>query len=728
MSTTFAESETPTGEIQAVKDQAASITAQPEQAYVTTGATPTSESVAIVEKATAQTEATAAATGANARTVANADTGTNTKTAASAKSETEVNGGADADTAVLMALADDGTITRVASAAESTHVVVPVDAPPDEVRVAPRKSRRRILADLLTYLAYALVALWVTSKLWPIGGHPVSAVDANDQAFFEWMLSHGAHVLTHGDSPLFTDRLNVPVGVNLMANTSILALSIPLAPITLLFGPAVSYALLIMLGLASTAGAWYYVLSRHIVASRSAAVIGGAIAGLGPGIVSHANGHPNIVAQFLVPFIAWRAVKLREPGRAMRNGVALGLLIAVQVFINEEMLFIVALAMGITLVAYTLMRWRTAKAHLRPFLAGAGVTALFAGMLVAYPLWRQFFGPGAYRGLNPAVQALGADLAAFPAFGSRTFIGEFTNNLHLASSQAEQNAFFGWPLLITFVVALFWLRRNALARALGVAAVLLSILSLGSKIIVDGRHTRITGPWSLLNDLPIFDSVVPTRLSLFVLPIIAVVIAMAHDRVLSIKTKPEYAARARQSRLAWCVLVGVSLLAALPTPVQTVPQAPMPTFFTQGMWKTYVAPDETVVPVPLPQAGNVTSMFWAADANLAMRLPAGYFLGPDPANDNVAIFGAPDRHTTALLNDVVATNDRARLKSADRKAAIADLKYWHAAVVIQLPSGPSEHAVRQTISDLLGFKPKFVGGVWVWDVRRLVSQRPALSG
>jgi hypothetical protein len=49
-------------------------------------------------------------------------------------------------------------------------------------------------------------------------------------------------------------------------------------------------------------------------------------------------------------------------------------------------------------------------------------------------------------------------------------------------------------------------------------------------------------------------------------------------------------------------------------------------------------------------------------------------------------------------------------------------------VVIQLPDSPAEHAVRQTITDLLGFKPKFSGGVWVWDVRHLVTEQRAVSG
>lgn len=605
-----------------------------------------------------------------------------------------------------------------------------LDVPrPGEVETeVPAPRRRRWRTDLLVYAAFIALAAWVTNGLWPGAGHRVSAVDANDQAFFEWMLSHGARVVTHFDSPLFTDRMNVPTGINLMANTSILALSIPMTPVTLWFGPAVSFAMLITLGLAATAGSWYYVLSRHLVRSRSAALIGGAIAGFGPGIVAHANGHPNIVAQFLVPFIAWRTLRLREPGRILRNGLVLGLLIAVQVFINEEVLFIVALSLGLFIGAYAAIRRGAIKADIGPFLAGLGIAVAVASTLLAYPLWQQFFGPASYRGLNPDLQAYGADLASFTAFGTRTVIGKFTNNIHLAPNPAEQNAFLGWPLLITLGVAGYWLRRNVAAIALGITALVLAALSLGKTITINGEHTTVKGPWSLLSSLPIFDSVVPTRLSLFVLPAVAVIVALAHDHVTVSYGQDRLAKTAIRPKLAWGALLGVALATVIPTPVQTIRLAATPTFFTNGTWRRYVSPDQTVVPVPLPQQDNVAGLFWAASTDLAVQLPRGYFLGPDPSHDDQAIFGAPARQTTILLAKVIEKNRPAVIHAADRRAAIADLRYWHAGVVVQVPSGPAQHAVRETITDLLGFKPKWSGGVWVWDVRRLVNGTPTVLG
>jgi hypothetical protein len=60
------------------------------------------------------------------------------------------------------------------------------------------------------------------------------------------------------------------------------------------------------------------------------------------------------------------------------------------------------------------------------------------------------------------------------------------------------------------------------------------------------------------------------------------------------------------------------------------------------------------------------------------------------------------------------------VSAADRSAALADLRYWRAAVVVLAP-GADEQQLWRTTSALIGFQPKFVGGVWLWDVRQLVG-------
>jgi hypothetical protein len=577
--------------------------------------------------------------------------------------------------------------------------------------------RRRVRADLLLYALFVACALVLTRGYWL--GNQVSRVDISDQAFFEYMLSHGAYVVTHLANPFYTTQLNAPVGVNLMSNTSILALTIPLAPVTLLFGPTVSFALLMTLSLAGTAAAWHFVLSRHVVESRSAAIIGAFIAGFGPGMVSHATGHPNIVAQFLLPFIALRTVKLIEPGRTTRNGILLGLLITAQVFINEEILFIAAIAMVAFVIAYAVLRWPDAKADLRPFATGLGVAAGVAFVLLAYPLWWQFFGPNTYHGLDPGVRGFSTDVAAFPALATQTVFGGLNDDARLSQSLAEQNTFLGWPLVIAAAISVYWLRHRVLARALAISALVLGVLSLGPVIKIDGHVTGIPGPWRLVADVPVFDSAVPTRFSLLILPIVAVLVAMAHDRLMD--RAPVTGAGFQRQRLVWCLLLIMAAVTVLPTPIPTQTLPPTPAFISSGLWRQYVPAGDTVLPVPVPGPGVVDSMFWAARTNLGFEMPRGYFLGPDPTHGNVAFFGAPARPTATLLSEVYGSQVQAVVHPGNRADAVVDLRYWHTAVILLPPGTRGEEALHATISDLVGSKPKFIGGMWVWDVRGLLS-------
>src|SRR5690606_21545554 len=146
--------------------------------------------------------------------------------------------------------------------------------------------------------------------------------------------------------PLYSASLNAPEGVNLMANTSVLGLGFPLAPVTLLFGSRVAFLAAVVVCLAGTAAAWYLLLSRRIVRSRGAAALGGLLCGFAPGMISQATGHLHVIAQFLVPPILALVFDPR-PDRVVRRGVLLGLLVTYQAFLGEEVLAFLALACAV---------------------------------------------------------------------------------------------------------------------------------------------------------------------------------------------------------------------------------------------------------------------------------------------------------------------------------------------------------------------------------------------
>ncbi len=572
---------------------------------------------------------------------------------------------------------------------------------------------RRLDAAIIA--CYLLGAIYVTARLWDNLRHRVQSDNVQDQIFFEWVLARAARVVTHFENPFFTMSLNYPAGVNMIANTSVLAIGIPLAPVTLLFGSHVTYAVALVLGLAGTATTWYWVLSRHIVTNRVAAIVGGAFCGFAPAMVSHANGHPNIVSQFLVPLIIWRVIALREPGRVIRNGVILGLLITYQVFLNEEILLFTALALGVFFAAYAAQRWREVAPILRRFLGGLGVAGGLVAALVAYPLYIQFFGPQHYKGMEHWFQ-LSTDLSTFTAFPRRS-IALYSGVSPGSAHPAEENTFLGWPLMALVVIMIVWQWRDATVRCIAIVGAVFAALSLGSVIVFRGTRTGIPGPWALLDDLPIFESVVPIRIGLVLVPTVGLLLALGVDRFLTETREP--APNRDVARLAGLLVLAVALVPLTPVPLLAKHRDAAPTFITAGGWREYVTGGRTLVPVPLPTYPEPTGMWWSSQTGVAFPIPRGYFLGPQSGESgDIGDLAPPPRRTSTLLSIVERTGRPARVTDVDRRVAREDLRYWNAGVVVLDVNHLRAAALRVTLENLLGPGTRR-DGVWLWDASRI---------
>ncbi|MFE9956684.1 hypothetical protein [Micromonospora sp. NPDC005299] len=590
----------------------------------------------------------------------------------------------------------------------------------------PRRPRRRpARADVLAIGAYAVLGVVVCLNYWGDVEHRVSSHLPTDHSWFEWLFAHGAYSVRHLENPLFTARQNAPDGVNMMANTSLLGVTLPLAPLTLLLGPQVMYALYLGAALSATAATSYWVLSRHLVRSRGAAFVGGAFLGFAPGIVHHANGQPNFVSNFLLPLIVARVLRLGEPGRWRRNGIALGLLVAYQVFINEEMLLLTALACLVVVAAWVVQRPRAARERAGAFLAAAGVGGGLALLLTAYPIWFQFNGPQSYRGLQGGVfHNWGEDLMAFVTFARDTVAGN--EAVEQTIGLTEQNTWFGWPLVLVALAALVLLVRRSLpARILAVLVVLFSVAAIGPKVRFDGVETTVDGPWAYVpDDLPLVEMMMPTRLSLVVAAAVGVLLALAWDALSGRGRPPVPAQRTGSpapapSRRRWLRLVGyaaivAALLPLLPRPLPAQQIDPPPRFITAGGWRPYVPDGRTLVPVPIPSnVHGLPTLRWSALTEQAFPIPGGYFIGPNEVGEGV--FGAPNRPTSTLIYATMDADRVPPLTEENRRQALDDLRFWKASVVV-LGANPREAVLRELMTQLLG-QPQRVDDVWLWDVR-----------
>ncbi|MGC4809277.1 hypothetical protein ACLQ29_01940 [Micromonospora sp. DT228] len=597
-----------------------------------------------------------------------------------------------------------------------------VDRRPRVTRL--REAVRRHRADLLVALVWVALAGWLTHGMWPDPAGRTLALNPEDQTLYEWFLAVDARALL-GDFDLRTDRLNAPDGVNLMANTTVIALGVVFAPVTLLLGAPVSFALLAAANLAGTAVAWYLLFHRTLRARRLAAALGGGLCGFGPGMVSQTNSHLHMTAQWLVPVIVWLVVRLlraADPGpatpdetgrvrpggpdrrRMITSAAGLAGAVGAQVFIGEEVLFLAAVTLLVMAITYAVADRDLARRALPGFARGLAIAAGLSLLVLGYPLWFQFAGPqGVADGMfTPAY--FSADLGSWWAVSPLSVAGS-AEAARLTTGPAEYNTFLGWPLLLVTVACAIWVGRRRLVFACVVAGLVMGTLSLGPEVVLGGTRTALPGPYALIGGLPVVDGALPMRFALALLPIVATLLVLAVDRALR--------GTGRARRLV-PLAVGAALLPIFPTPLPTIARPAVPEFITGGHWRECVPPGGVLVPVPLPTPKEPGPMRWATAADAAFSLPEGFFIGPYGRRGTAAM-GTFKQPTSALLADVARRGGQPAIGDEQRQQAAWDADFWGASCVVLADDAPHVESLRTTLEQLYGPATR-VADAWTWRV------------
>ncbi|WP_157534887.1 glycosyl transferase [Nocardia inohanensis] len=578
---------------------------------------------------------------------------------------------------------------------------------------------RSARADLIVAGGYLSLAVFVLAGLWR---HPRSGylIDSDqDQTLYEWYFAITAHKVTHLESLFSTSLQNYPDGVNLIANTLMYGVGVPLTPVTLLFGPSVTFLIALTLGLSGTAFAWYLVFSRELVESRIAAALGGLFCGFAPAMISHANGHPNFIVLGLLPFIAMRVIKIArraegdaqpDPAAQRRDAIVLGLLVAMQLMLGEEPLLIFALAFAVFALAYLRSRdaiRRTVRAVARPVLLAAVITLA----LTAIPLWYQFLGPQSYE--FGGIGRVGNDLLAPFQFAPQSAGSGLSFGPDVSINPTENNSYFGWPLLLLIAATVFLLWRERIVRAALITGMAFAALSLGIVLSAGGNITMVPMPWLAFAWIHPLNGIIETRFSMVAIPAIAIVLTLGAQRAID----HWRGSTAKWQPVAWFAALACALLPIAPTGLPVVERTPTPAFFADGTVRQYVS-EGSVVIVPPSTAVEADALRWQLDADFGFPLVGGYFVGPT-GTDKTARYGPVDRPTGNLLALVRTFGTAPEIDGTRRDQARADLRYWRADVLVLPPTVNSE-LLRRTVDDLLGVPGQPVDGVWVWDVRALV--------
>jgi hypothetical protein len=590
-------------------------------------------------------------------------------------------------------------------------------APPDTLRgrIATRVSDGRAgLQALLLYLIGAFIVTWdawaAPTTRW-IGG-------CCDPEQTIWFVRWVPYAIGHGVDPLVTHQLNAPDGVNLMWNTAILPWSLIATPITLLVGPIFAYNVLMLGAIVASALAARLVVARYVGGSL-APLVGGAVYGFSPYVISHASLHLDLAMAWLPPLVllVFDDILVRRTPSPRRLGVILGLLGLLQLLTTEEILATTAVCGVIVLAVLAVQRRSQIRAVLPRLATTLAYAALALGILGAWPLTVQFLGPGRITEGLIDLREFSTDLlnlvvpTRFQLFAppeATRISSEFSVLFH------EADAYLGLPLIVVLSVIVVLGRHDVRVRTAAAGGLAMLVLSMGGHLVVGGTSTGIPLPWLLASGFPLLENVVASRFIVFTWLAVAILVAFGIERAL------RGPIRQAAPRLA---VLGLALLVVLPAPLRSTTNA-VPAFFSRWAQEG-MRSDATILFAPFFRNGaGADPMLWAAIAGDEPRMVEAYAYVPRP--DGRAGYGPNPTQLFSIMGSIQdAPSDLAIVaRAAVRDQVAADIRAKGITDVIVGPMVRTR-AMIAFFTDLFGRPPEAVDGVWIWRAVDVQGVTPA---
>jgi hypothetical protein len=582
---------------------------------------------------------------------------------------------------------------------------------------APERARRRrpwltLAAAGLVYLALGFV-LWVHA--WADGATTHTLCGCGDPALFLWFWQWPATAVAHGHNPFFSTALFHPMGVNLLAQTSVMGESVPLIPVTWIWGPVASLNVAATLTPALTAFSAFVVLRRW-APWTPAAFLGGLLYGFSPFLItSLAYAHMMTAALMLLPLVlaVLDEILLRQRHGAVASGALLGLLLFAQFFLSSELLailVIVVLTGVVVLVAAALIsRSDVLRRHTPHAAAALGVGVAVAAVLLAWPVWFALQGPGHLSGLIwPNIGIIGGYVPS--NFVSPDYVQGANVYLLLggyAGAQLGSSAYLGWGLLVVLAggLAAFW--RDRRLWFFGFVLAFCAFCALGER---RGQWWEVARVFA---HIPVLENVIQQRFMAFGFLAAAVMLAIVLDRVHH--WAPDWrglAGAAAAAIVAFAPIVG-TFAPRLPFAMEAV---------ILPRWYTQVAPnlpaDRVLLSYPAPFSGIQVSMAWQAVNRMHYSQAGGGGPQGTPARAGAAAPGFRILAKLAFGVDVVPPSGTPAELAAVRHA----LRVWQVTTVV-IATNPAAPGLQQGhdptyaasfMTAVLGRLPVTQAGAWVW--------------
>jgi hypothetical protein len=545
--------------------------------------------------------------------------------------------------------------------------------------------------------------------------HMAGSRDSMDSVEQIWWLAWVAHAFPHVRQLFLAQGQNYPYGQNFGVQGSMLALGVLLLPITKVFGPIVTWNVLVRLTVAASATSMCFVLRRW-TSWWPAAFLGGLIYAY-CGYFTALSLYPFLAFVPLPPliFLLLHEILIRQSWRPAVSGALLGLVCVVQFFVSTEVLAL-SIVTGAIAAAILVVVWRRSVVAHWHYAAHALAWAVgVACILLAYPLWFTFAGPQHLIGA-PHTVAYWADLLP------TDLLSLFNQGGPLATPSLYfgRVLFLGWPLVVSLgCFAVFFRKRREILFA-GVMALICFVLSLGPSLWVDGRHTAIPLPAIIFDHLPVLDGLQMARFAVMTAMFAAGMFAIGIEELWRrLRESGAVAGLTSPWRAASCVVIVCALILAtvvipmMPRQTRLAQSTNVPTFFTSraedsipagSVVLAYPYPDlvsSGVWLVPVPRL-----LLYQAVGGMRFQLIGGYGYFPSPTGKGGTINPSElEPPSVQALFDVALANPPLQRQILSRRDLTNDLRsflrrYKVQTVLVVPPPATYEIGGRQYRGDL----------------------------
>ncbi len=428
-----------------------------------------------------------------------------------------------------------------------------------------------------------------------------------DPSLLMWFLVWWPWCAAHHVYPLYTHLIWQPGGQNLAWTTSVPVLAWLAAPVTLAFGPVLSFNFL-TLAAPFLAAMSAYALCLYITRRPPAALLGGYLFGFSAYEMAQSIDHLNLDFCLCVPLAVLLTLARLDDRLDRKWFVALAVLVlACQFGISMEIfatgLFFAGIAWAL---AYELCPAR--RAVLVRLVIDGFYAVPFLLLVLSPFLWAMFLLPHEIKLPDFWPVLFSTNLSNF-------FLPTITQRWGAALMPPvsnfvdEQDGYLGLPLL----VILFLYGRGG-GRYLTWLLVIIAVLSLGPVLwLGEVGPSAMPMPWALFRHLPFIGAALPARFMLYADLVAAVIAAIW------------VSAGAARWRWILAAFAAFTLMPALHR-VQDIPDSK---FFVPGRVQTVLGPGAKILILPLGILGP--SSYWQAESQFGFAQTAGY-LGFPPAS------------------------------------------------------------------------------------------------